>query len=475
MLNWIALFPEMSIVFTMIISAFVLWFREKATPKTFYSLAKFGLVLALISTIILYNQSFWNGVYENYAYTTLFKVLIYLAALVNMTLSVKYFLSFNVSSFRFYGLILVSLLLLTMAISCANVLVLFVCLEVGFLLNYWIIGIDNDDENLLQSAKVWLVFSVVASILGLIGVAGLGYLSHGWSMGDIANFIKVSASDWKVYLCCAFILISLLYKLGVAPFHFWLPDILGGTILPVSAYLTIVPMIAYAAIFIQVAALMIRGIYDEFSFVLSVFALLSVIVGAVGANTELNMRKILAYVRIFVLGVVLLMWKNFQLETVFSGFIFLLICILTMLGIYAIFYGLKAKGLYLENLLSVSGVSENKPFLSGALVFFLFSLLGFPPSLGFLGLLTVVHDLVVIQNFVAVAAILLGTVILSAAFLRMVKVMYFDKKNTHFDRVDKGIYWVLFWILLVVIVLMVNPRYLMNDIEALLCSLTQWK
>ena len=197
------------------------------------------------------------------------------------------------------------------------------------------------------------------------------------------------------------------------------------------------------------------------------------VVGSIGANTELNMRKILAYVRIFVLGIVFLMWKNFQLETVFSGFIFLLICMITLLGIYAVFYGLKEKGVYLVNLSSVSGVSESKPFLGAAFVFFLFSLLGFPPSLGFLGLLSIVHDLVNEQNFVAVALILVGVVILSAAFLKVIKSVYFDKKTTHFDRVDKGIYWMLFWILAVIVILMLNPKYLMNDIEVLLRALMQ--
>ena len=125
------------------------------------------------------------------------------------------------------------------------------------------------------------------------------------------------------------------------------------------------------------------------------------------------------------------------------------------------------------NLLSVSGVSESKPFLGAAFVFFLFSLLGFPPSLGFLGLLSIVHDLVNEQNFVAVALILVGVVILSAAFLKVIKSVYFDKKTTHFDRVDKGIYWMLFWILAVIVILMLNPKYLMNDIEVLLRALMQ--
>ena len=446
MLNWVAIFPEVSIVFMLIVSAFVLWLREKATPKTFFSLAKFGLIVALVATIILYNQSFLDGVYENFAYTTLFKILIYLAAWVNMGLAVKYFLAFNVSSFRFYTFILLSLLLLTMALSCANIGLLFGCVEVGFLLNYGLILTDNDDENLAQSAKIWLAFSLIVSVITLLAVVGLVYLAHSWAVSDIAAFITASASDWKVYGCCAVILISILFKLGVAPFHFWAPDILGLTILPVSGYLAIVPVLAYAAVWLKIAAELMPGIYGDFSLLLSVFALFSVVVGSIGANTELNMRKILAYVRIFVLGI---------------------------LGIYAVFYGLKEKGVYLVNLLSVSGVSESKPFLGAAFVFFLFSLLGFPPSLGFLGLLSIVHDLVNEQNFVAVALILVGVVILSAAFLKVIKSVYFDKKTTHFDRVDKGIYWMLFWILAVIVILMLNPKYLMNDIEVLLRALMQ--
>ena len=63
--------------------------------------------------------------------------------------------------------------------------------------------------------------------------------------------------------------------------------------------------------------------------------------------------------------------------------------------------------------------------------------------------------------------------IFSSAFLKVIKSVYFDKKTTHFDRVDKGIYWMLFWILAVIVILMLNPKYLMNDIEVLLRALMQ--
>ena len=76
-LNWFALFPEFFLVLTLVGSVFVRLFREKATPKTFYTLSKFGAVAAFIATLIFYNQSFWNGVYENSLHSSLFKVFIY--------------------------------------------------------------------------------------------------------------------------------------------------------------------------------------------------------------------------------------------------------------------------------------------------------------------------------------------------------------------------------------------------------------
>ena len=441
MKNWIALVPEFILIATVGVSVLVWMFRDKATPKTFYTIAKYGVLLVLLSSVVLYDQSFYPKIYENNPYTTLFKSFIYLGALANMSLAVRFFLSTDTASFRFYVLQEISLLFLCAAISFVE--------------------------------KTLVRYSVLFSLATLVCAFVLSYLAGGGDFQNVAALLQKNPVPFHVYICGAFLIVSVLFKLGAAPFHFCLPTILGRTILPVSGYLALVPVLAYYAVLIILLAHVVNGIYDVLRPAMFVFAVASILVGAVGANTETNLRKMFAYVRIFAVGVVLALLIKFEQNSVFSSFIYLSVCVLTMLGVYAVFYGFKSRGEYLDSMVDVAGVSSSKPFLAAALLIFLFSLLGLPPFLGFLGLLSVVNTLVAQQNYWLIFVVLSGLVVLGAAFLRIIKIIYFDRKNLHFDRVDKGIYLTLAINLFIIAVLMINPKYLMNDIEVALWTLIQ--
>ena len=473
MKNWIALVPEFILIATVGVSVLVWMFRDKATPKTFYTIAKYGVLLVLLSSVVLYDQSFYPKIYENNPYTTLFKSFIYLGALANMSLAVRFFLSTDTASFRFYVLQEISLLFLCAAISFVDVRWLFCCLEVGFLFNYHLIMTENDEEDNMAPAKTLVRYSVLFSLATLVCAFVLSYLAGGGDFQNVAALLQKNPVPFHVYICGAFLIVSVLFKLGAAPFHFCLPTILGRTILPVSGYLALVPVLAYYAVLIILLAHVVNGIYDVLRPAMFVFAVASILVGAVGANTETNLRKMFAYVRIFAVGVVLALLIKFEQNSVFSSFIYLSVCVLTMLGVYAVFYGFKSRGEYLDSMVDVAGVSSSKPFLAAALLIFLFSLLGLPPFLGFLGLLSVVNTLVAQQNYWLIFVVLSSLVVLGAAFLRIIKVIYFDRKNLHFDRVDKGIYLTLAINLFIIAVLMINPKYLMNDIEVALWTLIQ--
>ena len=146
----------------------------------------------------------------------------------------------------------------------------------------------------------------------------------------------------------------------------------------------------------------------------------------------------------FHVGFLLISLISFSANSVFSSFVYLLVYVLAMSGVYTAFLGLKSKGIYLDELKEISGLSKVKPYIAAACLLFMVSLIGSPPMLGFLGKLSVINNLVLEQNYILVAAVLVSLILIANGYLRMAKFMYFDSPVNNFDRTDRGIYVFLF-------------------------------
>lgn len=465
--NILALIPEIVLLVTIVIAAVAEKFREKATPKTFYTISKIGLFLALVATIVFYNQSFLSGYYENNSFTTLIKVIIYLWMLGCFYLSLRWFLGMDRPSFRFYTLTAISVLLLTAAVSAYNLLLLYVLLESAFLLNYFLIKTEAD-ETTFPAAKNFLIAAVGFAVLGGWGVWALYDMSGSFDFEAIRKYLTGADVNIRLYTAAAAILISLLFKIGAAPFHFWTAEAAGNSILPVSGYLTLVPIFAYYACLIKLVLQVLMPVYEIFEPVMVGFAAVSVIIGAVGTNSEQNLRRLFDYAALFNIGVMLAVLADFDKESVFSSLIYLLVYIMALSGIYTGFYAFKSKGDYLYMLRDVSGISESRPFIAASMLIFMVSLLGFPPFLGFIGLVSVLNDLVHLRGYWMIVIVLAGILMTGYAYLNVIKTLYFDAKVSNFDRADKGVYICQAVNILLVVIIVLNPKSVMGGIVKLL-------
>ena len=159
--NYIAALPEISLAAGLLVMALVRLFRSENTPKTFYTLGKFFLAFTLLTTVVFYNRSWLPQIFENNPYTSLFKIIICLFTLAWAYLSCKWFLNKNYSSWSFYSLILLEVLLLSLAISALNFAALFVGLQGAFLLNWFLIRLGDDEEKKKRdAARRFLCFAV---------------------------------------------------------------------------------------------------------------------------------------------------------------------------------------------------------------------------------------------------------------------------------------------------------------------------
>ena len=232
--NYIAALPEISLIAGLLVMALVRFLRRENTPKTFYTLGKFFLVFTLLTTIIFYNQSWLPQIFANDPYTSLFKIIICILTLAWAYLSCKWFLNKNYSSWSFYSLILLEILLLSLAISALNFAALFIGLHGAFLINWCLIRLGNDEEK-KKSDAAWrfLCFALLFAAFFAGGCALLFMRAGSLEYAAVyAYFGQTSPLTLFDYAAAAMIILPLLFMLGLVPFHFWYIDVISVAILP---------------------------------------------------------------------------------------------------------------------------------------------------------------------------------------------------------------------------------------------------
>lgn len=468
--DYIALLPEISLAFGALLMFFVHLFSKTQTPKTFYTINRIFMLIAAFCTIIFYNQSV-GTYFINNNYTTLFKLIIYILSFLWGYLSLKRFQSKNRSSFGFYILFNLNIICFSLAIATQNMLILFGSLSTVLLLNYGLMSLESV-ENKNKLLNLYLLFSGFFIIAFGIGVVLI------YNAFDTTQYEAIKACleiadliNWQVKLAFVLIICSLLFMMGIAPFHFWFADMTGFSILPVSGYLSIIPIFAYFSCFVSVVVKAFYPLYLWFSPVMVAFGCLSIAIGAIGANSKRNLRKIFAYAGLYYLGGVIISLSHIDKQSLLSSFVYLLVYTLAIFGIYTVFYGCRSRGEYLSSLGDIRGISTQRPFLATAMLIFMISMIGTPPLLGFLGKLAIINNLVASQSYVLISVILFSILVLAYAYLKIITTIYFDHRDNNFDKPDRGVYICLAINIALVLITILNPKYLMNDVEAMLIAI----
>lgn len=467
--DYIAVLPEIFLILGILTITAVRIFRRTNTPKTFYSLSRVFIFISALLTALFYNRNIGDYLHNN-SFTTLFKILLYLFAFIICYLSAKRFVSKNMPSFTFYIVLLFDLLGFSIAISAYNLLLLLLGLGTTFVAHIFLIKIEKPSEE-HKHILYYLALSLITVTIMAVGVLTFNHLLNTLNYNRIEQILEMHNNlIWQHYFSAACIIGAILLMMGVAPFHFWFSNVVGKCILPVAGYLSVVPVFAYFSCLVSICVNAFYPLLNWFNTVFIIFGILSIFIGAIGANSEGNLRKIFAFGGLYYIGVTLLVLFPINDNSLMSAFIYMLVYITAMCGIYTIFYGYRSKGKYLFNLTDIKGVATQRPFLSAALLVFMISLIGTPPLLGFLGKLSVINSLVIGHRFALLAVVLFSMLILAYAYLKIITVVYFEPRDNTFDIVDRGVYWWMFINVALMLIAIINPKYLMHDVELMLVA-----
>lgn len=427
-----------------------------------FHIARLTLLVSFFLGIVFYNKALLPTITQGSHFTLLFESLLYLCAFTVLYLSKKWFATMNGNGYLFCCGIFMVVLCGCLLIESHNLLLTVSVIILLMLNNYMLLLNFQRKKEYVMSTKTYMIIMFVCWGMMAAALALLYCYSHDFSYEALRADLGLYQDNPIIFAAFAALIVNFIFLLGIAPLHFWFTEALSETILPVIIYFTLVPIVACIGCFIELNIYVLPPLSDRFKLFYECIGLLSVGVGAVGACSVQNIRKIFAYGAVYHLGVLLLVLHHFSLQAVDAAFVYLFVYLLAMGGICATLFGLKIKGEYLVMVQDFAGAAYKRPYISAVMTMLIFSLLGVPPFLGFLGSFSAFSRLAV-YNLYELVYVLFMTLLLAYAYIQIVRVLYFEEGKAVFDRADKGIYMVMFLNVLLMLTIMVKPQYLVED------------
>jgi NADH-quinone oxidoreductase subunit N len=326
---------------------------------------------------------------------------------------------------EYYVLTLTALLGIFVLVSANSLLTVYIGVELLALSLYAMVAFDRDSGVAAESAIKYFVLGAIASGMLLYGMSLIYGLTGTLDLEQIAVKIH-SPSNLGVILGLVFIVVAVAFKLGAVPFHMWLPDVYQGSPTSVTLLIGTVPKIAYFALTLRLLAHGLGGASGEWSQMLSVLAVLSLIVGNTVALVQTNIKRLLAYSTISNVGFIILGFVAATPSGYTAALYYTLVYVLTVLGSFGVILMLSRAGYESDKLDDFKGLSQRDPLLAFAMMLLMFSTAGVPPLVGFFAKLEIFKVLWETQHFwlVVIAAAL--SVVGAFYYLRVIWFMYFE-------------------------------------------------
>ncbi|MHA4837174.1 NADH-quinone oxidoreductase subunit NuoN [Sphingopyxis sp. MSC1_008] len=361
------------------------------------------------------------------------KLLIYAASFVCIIVAPRFFNGGMRAEYP--TLILFAALGMGIMASSRDLMTLYVGLELNSLAAYVLASFMRTDERSTEAGLKYFVLGALASGMLLYGIS----LLYGFTgTTDFAGIAKVLGGELNIGLIfgIVFVLAGLGFKISAVPFHMWTPDVYEGAPTPVTTFFATAPKVAAMALMTRVVIDAMGPAVGAWQQIIIFLSLASIILGAVGAIGQKNIKRLLAYSSINNVGFMLVGLAAGTQQGVEGVLTYLLVYMLTTLGAFLVVLQLRdADGNQVESIPALAGLSQRRPGLAAAMAVFLFSLAGIPPLFGFWPKY-LVFEAAVNANLVPLAvAGIVASVIGAFYYIAIIKTMYFDdKSDTEFPK-----------------------------------------
>ncbi len=465
MTNLEVIFPEIFLTLSIFVVLMVGVFL-----KNTYSLVNKICVLIIICTgfLVFYSNETLEKIFLDSfirdKFSNFIKILILISSLFVLFASQNFIKDMKISKFEYPILVLLSILGMFFMVSSNDLILFYLGLELQSLALYILASIDRNNIKSTESGMKYFVLSALSSGLLLYGCSLL-YGFTGSTNFDVIQ-MELNSDNIGALFSIVFILVGLAFKVSAVPFHMWTPDVYEGSPTSVTNFFAVVPKIAGIAVIIRFMDIPFKNILSEWQLIVIFLSIASMILGAVAAIGQQNIKRLLAYSSIGHIGYVLAGIATGQQNGYASSLVYLVIYVVMNIGAFSCLYLLKFNGSYTEKINDLAGISKSKPILAFSFLIIFFSLAGIPPLGGFFAKFYVFISVIESELYTLAVVGLVTTVISAFYYLKVIKIIYFDEEQTKLDQIKNlQTSSIIFISCLLLISYFIYPSVLNNIIE----------
>ena len=371
--------------------------------------------------------SAFQGQYSGDAFAGFAKLLIYISAIVTLIIAPRFFERSGGLRAEFPLLVLFAALGMGLMVSATDLIMLYIGLELNSLAAYVLASILRNDDRSAEAGLKYFVLGALASGILLFGMS----LVYGFA--GTTSFHGIHAALHGPMAMGAtfgmiFMLAGLAFKISAAPFHMWTPDVYEGAPTPVTTFFATAPKVAAMALLMRVMLVAFGAEIGAWRQIIVFVSLISIVIGALGAIGQGNIKRLMAYSSINNVGFILIGLAAATPQGASAMLVYLAIYVaMSVAGFVAVLLLRDADGEQVEAIADLGGLSKRRPGIAAALAAVMFSLAGIPPLFGFWGKF-VVFQAAVASGLIWLAALGIAASVIGAFYyLKVVKVMYFDE------------------------------------------------
>lgn len=405
-------------------------FIEQISRGATYMLAQASLVITAAITLVTFAQAdviALNGMFIRDPMSDVLKVGIYIATFVVFLYAKGYLIARDLFKGEFYVLGLFAVLGMMILSSAQSFLTIYLGLELLSLAMYAMVAMQRDSTSASEAAMKYFVLGAIASGMLLYGISMI-YGATGSI--DLATVSKVAATKKDSIILVfglVFLVIGIAFKLGAVPFHMWVPDVYHGAPTSVTLFIATAPKLAAFAMLMRILVDGLGALHIQWQGMLIILIVLSMGIGNIIAIAQANIKRMLAYSTISHVGFLMLGIVTGTAAGYSSSMFYALVYVLMSLGGFGMIILLSRKGFEADRIDDFKGLNERSPWYAFMVMIIMFSMAGVPPFLGFWAKWSVLREVVAV-DMVWLAVVSVSFSIIGAFYyLRIVKVMYFDK------------------------------------------------
>ena len=391
------------------------------------TLALVALNVYSIATPMVAPRLAFNGMFIVDGMAMLLKLAITISVAVVIIYSRAYLVARKLFTGEFILLILFATLGMMVMVSANHFISLYLGLELLALSSYAMVALNRDSAVSSEAAMKYFILGALASGLLLYGMSMIYGATGSLDVSKIAATVSSSRGiDPLILFGLVFTVSGLAFKLGVAPFHMWVPDVYQGAPTAMTLFIGSAPKLAAFGFTMRILADSLGGAVSDWQGMLVILAMLSIALGNIVAISQTNLKRMLAYSTISHMGFLLLGILAGTKNGYASAMFYIITYVLMTAGSFGMIMLLSRAGFEADNIDDFKGLNQRSPLYALMMLFIIFSMAGIPPFLGFWAKLAVLEGALNAGYTWLVVFAVLMSVIGAFYYLRIIRVMYFD-------------------------------------------------